>query len=149
MTTAARPTPAHMPRRDPATVAAANRELAAPAPAQPHQPYRAMFERAVMGTSMRPHSKFVAIALATHADASGQIPDGAQPRLIGLIHDTGLHVGQVVVALNTLKQRGWIRQAQPTAPYDTADLILTIPRPIMARLLKASRTPQQGETPDA
>ncbi|MYW99915.1 MULTISPECIES: hypothetical protein [unclassified Streptomyces] len=146
MTTAARPTPAQMPRRDPATVAAANRELTAPAPAQPHQPYRALFEQGVLGTSMRPNPKFVAIALATHADASGQIPAGGQPRLIGLIHDTGLHVGQVVVALNTLKQRGWIRQVQAAAPYDTADLVLTIPRPIMARLMKAGRTPQGATT---
>lgn len=143
--TTARPTPAQMPRRAPSDLA---RALTGPAPVQTHQPYRAMYEQAVMGTSMPPHTRFVGIALATHADASGQIAEGRQPRLLGLIHETGLHAGQVVVALNTLKARGWIRQVQPAAPYDTADLVLTIPRPIMTRLLKAAR-PQQEEATHA
>ncbi|MFE2021335.1 hypothetical protein ACFW9O_25135 [Streptomyces sp. NPDC059499] len=133
MTTAAaprRPSPADMARK----ATAADRALAAPGTPPPGIAFRALYERAILASNMLPHPKFVAIALATHADAAGQITQ--QPRLFGLIHLTGIHAGQVVVALNVLKQRGWIRQVQPSAPYDTADLLLTIPAPILARLRK-------------
>ncbi|MER5892365.1 hypothetical protein [Streptomyces sp. NPDC001876] len=129
-TAAARPSPASMPMRK---ASPADRALIAPGTPPPGMAFRAVYERAILSASrLRPHDRFVAIALATHADVAGQVIQ--QPRLVGLIHDTGLHAGQVVVALNSLKQRGWIRQAQPSAPYDSADLLLTIPAPILARL---------------
>ena len=109
--------------------------LIAPGTPPPGMAFRALYERAILAASgLRPNDRFVAIALATHADAAGQVIQ--QPRLVGLVHDTGLHVGQVVVALNSLKQRGWIRQVKPSAPYDSADLLLTVPAPILARLRK-------------
>lgn len=97
---------------------------------------RRMYEQAVLASGMHPHSRLVAIALATHADAAGQITD--QPRLTGLVHETGLYVRQVVTALTALRQRGWIRQTVRYATYDTADLLLTIPAPILARLRKTT-----------
>ncbi|MFD5041994.1 hypothetical protein ACFWNI_33630 [Streptomyces sp. NPDC058377] len=136
MTTAAaprRPSPADMART---TSAAADRRLTAPGTAPQGSAYRALYERGILASDMTSNARYVAIALATHADAAGQI--ARQPRLVGLVHDTGLHAGQVVVALTTLRQRGWLRQTNPAASYERADLVLTIPNQVMARLLKKS-----------
>lgn len=142
MTTAAaprRPSPADMARK--AKAVASDRRLTAPGTPPTGMAYRALYERAILGSGMTPHPRLVAIALATHADAAGQITQ--QPRLVGLVHDTGLHAGQVVVALNTLRGRGWIRQTPPRAHYDIADLTLTIPNHVMKRL-RASAAPAQA-----
>ncbi|MEU9199442.1 hypothetical protein [Streptomyces sp. NPDC048332] len=152
MSTAAaprRPSPANMPARR--TAAAADRALIAPGVPAQRTAYRALYERGILTASrMAGNHRYVALALATHADAAGTIPPGQQPRLLGLVHDTGLAAGQVVVALNTLKQRGWIRKAKPGATYETADLVLTIPNQIMARLLKpAAPTATERTTDDA
>lgn len=115
-------------------VSAADRALVTPGSPARGSDYRAMFERGILTSRMVANSQYVALALATHADATGTIPSGGQPRLLGLIHDTGLHPGQVVVALTTLKQRGWVKQTNHPASYETADLALTIPNRVMAQL---------------
>ncbi|MFE4691718.1 hypothetical protein ACFRH6_16865 [Streptomyces sp. NPDC056749] len=144
MTTAAeprRPSPADAAR---ATQAAADRRLTAPAVLPAGMAFRALYERAILGSGMTPHPRLVAIALATHADAAGQITQ--QPRLTGLVHATGLHPGQVVVALTTLRGRGWIRQTPARARFDVADLALTIPNHVLTSLRRKTTT---TETPDA
>ncbi|MET7648342.1 hypothetical protein ABZS83_32920 [Streptomyces sp. NPDC005426] len=141
MSTAAvprRPSPASMPARR--IVSAADRALIAPGVPAPGADFRAMYEQAILGSRMLDNHRYVGLALAIHADADGQIPRGKQPRLVGLVHDTGLHAGQVVVALNTLCQRGWIQKTDHRARYETADLVLTIPHRVMARLLKPAST---------
>lgn len=120
-----RPSPADVARR------AADRRLAAVGLA-----HRAVYEQAILASGMNANTRYVAIALATHADAAGHIAQ--QPRLLGLIHNTGLHPSQVAVALKTLEQRLWIRAHPAGAPYDVADLVLTIPDHIIARLLRKS-----------
>lgn len=101
---------------------------------------RALYEQAIRASRMLPHHRLTALALVTHADRDGQIPTDKQPRLVGLIHDTGLRVGQVVIALTALRDRGWIRKARSADAYEIADLVLTIPAPILARLLKPTTT---------
>lgn len=136
MTTAAaprRPSPADVARQ------AADRRLAAVGLA-----HREVYEQAILASGMNANCRFVAIALATHADAAGHIAQ--QPRLVGLVHNTGLRAAQVSVALEVLRQRLWIRASPAGAPYDVADLALTIPDHIIARLL---RTPTTTENTDA
>ncbi|MFC9247783.1 hypothetical protein ACFT7S_28355 [Streptomyces sp. NPDC057136] len=133
--TSPRPTPALMPRRAPAT--AADQKLIAPAPPVAGRSYRSLWEQAVLSSSLPPHARLVAIALATHADPAGQIAQ--QPRLIGLVHDTSLYVAQVAVALTALRARGLLRKTRPADRYETADLLLTIPNSVMARLKKTGR----------
>lgn len=149
MTAAAprRPSPAHMPARR-RTVSAADRALIAPGAPAPGTAYRALYEKAILGSRMNGNHRYVALALAVHADAAGTIPPGGQPRILGLVHDTGLAAGQVVVALNTLCQRGWIQKTDRRAPYETADLVLTIPNRIMARLLKPTAPTTTERTTD-
>ncbi|WP_367572808.1 hypothetical protein [Streptomyces globisporus] len=125
MTTAARPTPAQMPRRRP-TPAAPDAPALDPRPA-----HRKPWERAILASSLPGNFRFVAIALSTHADGRGYFAH--QPRVIGLVHDTGLHVGQVRVALAALLNRGFIRQSPADGPIDTADLTLTLPPGALAR----------------
>ncbi|MFJ8883640.1 hypothetical protein ACIRJR_09520 [Streptomyces sp. NPDC102402] len=126
MTTAAaprRPSPGDVARR------AADRRLTAVGLA-----HRAVYEQAILASGMNANTRYVAIALATHADTAGHIEQ--QPRLLGLVHDTGLRPNQVAVALETLQQRLWIRASPAGARYDVADLVLTIPDHIIARLLR-------------
>lgn len=130
MTTAARPTPAHMPRRRP-TPGAAEAPALDPRPA-----HRKPWERAILASSLPGNHRFVAIALSTHAD--GRSHFARQPRVIGLVHDTGLHVGQVRVALAALLSRGFIRQSPADGPIDNADLILTLPTGGLARARRAN-----------
>lgn len=144
MSTAAeprRPSPANMPRRPAASDA--DRALLAPATVRPGTNFRALYERGILTSRMVAHHKLVAIALATHADAAGTIPANRQPHLLGLVHETGLASGQVAVALTALRQRGWVRQTDQRARYETADLIITIPKSVMAALLKRSAAKPQ------
>ncbi|MFF7012256.1 hypothetical protein ACFY9Y_22270 [Streptomyces fimicarius] len=127
MTTAARPTPAQMPSRRPGTPAAKE----TPRPPAHREPW----QKAVLASSLPANFRFVAIALSTHADGTGHIAQ--QPRLIGLVHNTGINARQVAVALTALRDRGFLRLTPPDGRYDTADLILTMPRGAAARARRA------------
>ncbi|MFD7429022.1 hypothetical protein ACFV6Z_18545 [Streptomyces sp. NPDC059818] len=122
MSTAAEPrhpSPANMPARRPVA---------------PVTTFRELYLFGIDSSSLHAHHQLVAYGLAIHADADGEIQPQDQPRLIGLVHDTGLHAGQVAVALTTLRQRGWIRQTRRSDRYDTADFRLTIPAQLEPRL---------------
>lgn len=141
MTTAARPTPAQMPRRRPTPAAAETPTLdGRPAHRQP-------WERAVLASSLPGNVRFVGIALSTHADGRGHF--ARQPHVIGLVHNTGLHVGQVRVALATLRDRGFLRLSPPGEDYATADLILTLPPGALARARRANHDTTNGSSTDA
>ncbi|MFC8658488.1 hypothetical protein ACFUCT_25275 [Streptomyces parvus] len=127
MTTAARPTPAQMPRRRPG--APATKE--SPRPPAHREPW----QKAILASSLPANFRFVAIALSTHADGTGHIAQ--QPRLIGLVHNTGINARQVAVALTALRDRGFLRLSPPDGRYDTADLTLTMPRGAAARARRA------------
>ncbi|MGW1223405.1 hypothetical protein ACWD6O_31245 [Streptomyces californicus] len=127
MTTAARPTPAQMPPRRPGTPAVKE----SPRPPAHREPW----QKAVLASSLPANFRFVAIALSTHADGTGHIAQ--QPRLIGLVHNTGINARQVAVALTALCDRGFLRLSPPGGRYDTADLILTMPRGAAARARRA------------
>ncbi|WP_145498708.1 hypothetical protein [Streptomyces sp. CFMR 7] len=134
-----RPTPSLMPRRAPARAAAsdADRQLLAPAAIPAGRSLRSLWEEAVLCSNMPANARYVGIALATHADATGHIAQ--QPRLQGLHHETGLHVKQVAAALTVLRSRRFIRQTSVTDRYETADFYLTVPNAVMTRYLKAAR----------
>lgn len=134
MSTAAeprRPSPANMPARRPVA---------------PVTTFRELYLFGIDSSSLHAHHQLVAYGLAIHADQDGQIPTVDQPRLIGLVHDTGLHAGQVAVALTVLRQRGWIRQTRRSDRYDTADLRLTIPTQLEPRLRRRAAAQQSQPT---
>jgi hypothetical protein len=115
------------------------RTLIAPAAHDPQtdEPYRSLWERGITGSRLIRNTKLVALTLASHADwASGRIADSAQPHLAGLCRECELSTGQVVVSLQVLEQRGWIRRPGRRERWDTAPVELTIPGPIMRRLKK-------------
>ncbi|MGQ4486861.1 hypothetical protein ACN6LM_003876 [Streptomyces sp. SAS_281] len=120
MSTAAprRPSPANMPAHRPV-----------PAPT-----FQQLYRAGIDNARLNPRHQLVAYALMVRADEAGHIPPHQQPRIVGLVHDTGLHAGQVAVALTTLRQRGWVRKARETDRYETADFILTIPELLLDRL---------------
>ncbi|MEU6952105.1 hypothetical protein [Streptomyces sp. NPDC045714] len=134
MTTAARPTPAQMPRRRPAP-AVGQTTPGAPAPEAPPV-HREPWEKAILASSLPANFRFVAIALSTHADGAGQIAQ--QPRLIGLVHNTGINARQVAVALAALIDRGFLQISPPGGDFATADLTLTMPRGAAARARRAN-----------
>ncbi|MYV56476.1 hypothetical protein [Streptomyces sp. SID3212] len=132
-------------RPSPADVAAriADRNLAAPGALGPDDlPFRLLYERGILRSGMHRHTRLVALALASHADyVTGTIADRDQPFLIRLADETRLLRPQVVVALNTLLQRGWVKRAV-RAPglrldYETSVLILTIPGLLLDGLREA------------
>ncbi|MFE6223307.1 hypothetical protein [Streptomyces sp. NPDC057854] len=138
------PTPADVFRRHPRPPAPARSPLA-PEPHDPatDEPYRALWERGIVATRLIPHTRFVALALATHAEwATGRIPEDAQPRLGRLVDLTGLDAGLVVVSLNILESRGWIRRDAKSRRWTVATIRLSVPGPIMRRLKKSgAQTP--------
>ncbi|MEU0002076.1 hypothetical protein IFE09_11155 [Streptomyces microflavus] len=144
--TTPRPTPGLMPRRDPArpTASASDRQLLAPATIPGGRSLRSLWEETVLASNMPTNARFVGIALATHADAGGQIAQ--QPRLLGLQHETGLHAKQIAVALTVLRDRRFIRQTRPTDRYETADFYLTVPKAVMARHLRRSALTERPTT---
>lgn len=98
-------------------------------------PWRPLYERGLLGARLHPHSLLVSLVLAAHANEDGVMRD--QPYLEGLVAKTGLHTGQVVVALQTIESRGWIRRLRPAPErWESVPVQLTIPRPILARLLR-------------
>ncbi|MET9952369.1 hypothetical protein ABZ135_12580 [Streptomyces sp. NPDC006339] len=124
------PTPADVFRRQ-------AHPLIAPGPHDPENdaPFRSLYERGITGARLIRTTKLVALTLASHADwATGRIPDEAQPRLGGLVEETALHPGQVVVSLNILEQRGWIRRDARSRRWNVATVQLAIPGPILRRL---------------
>lgn len=114
----------------------------APAPVT----FRELYLYGIDSSSLHGHHQLVAYALAIHADQDGQIPPADQPRLIGLVHDTGLHAGQVAVALTTLRQRGWVRQTRRSDRYETAHFRLTIPAQLEQRLRRRAAAQQTQPT---
>lgn len=124
------PTPADVYRRQ-------AHPLIAPGPHDPtaDSPFRSLYERGITGSKLIPHTQLVALTLASHADwATGRIPAAEQPHLAGLVAETALTTGQVVVSLQILEDRGWIRRPSRRDRWDTAPAELTIPGPIMRRL---------------
>ncbi|MFF9248840.1 hypothetical protein [Streptomyces globisporus] len=141
MTTGTRPTPAQMPRRRPTPAATEGPAL------DPRPAHRKPWERAVLASSLPGNFRFVGIALSTHADGRGYFAH--QPRVIGLVHDTGLHVGQVRVALAALLSRGFIRRSPADGPIDNADLVLTLPPGAFARARRDRQTTTNRSSADA
>ncbi|MFI9005082.1 hypothetical protein [Streptomyces sp. NPDC053541] len=129
------PTPADVYRRQ-------AHPLIAPGPHDPavDGPFRQLYERGITGSRLIPATQLVALTLASHADwETGRIPADDQPRLAGLVAETELDAGRVVVSLQILEDRGWIRRASRRERWDTADAELTIPSPIMRRLKRKRR----------
>ncbi|MER8042729.1 hypothetical protein [Streptomyces sp. NPDC094032] len=124
------PTPADVFRRQ-------AHPLIAPGPHDPavDAPFRRLYERGITGSRLIPTTQLVALTLASHADwTTGRIPDGAQPHLDGLVAETALSAGRVVVSLQILENRGWIRRPERRERWNTAPTELTIPGPILRRL---------------
>ncbi|MFC8276280.1 hypothetical protein ACFUJR_27865 [Streptomyces sp. NPDC057271] len=116
-----------------------SRSLIAPAPHDPatDEPYRALWERGVIGSQLHRNAKLVGLTLASHADwATGHILDDQQPRLAGLVTEAALNQGQTLVSLKALESRGWIRRTTRRERWDTAAVELTIPGALMPRLIK-------------
>ncbi|MER7814055.1 hypothetical protein [Streptomyces sp. NPDC096153] len=129
-TTERRPSPANMPSKpafDPLRPVRVD-ELG-------DAPFRVVFERALLRSTMHPHTRLVGLALATHCDPTGLIPEADQPRLHGLTAETGLQLPQVVVALNTLMSRGLIIRRM-AVKWERAHVQLVIPHAVLARLSK-------------
>ena len=122
----------------PLDVALRRHPLITPAPHDPtaDEPFLQLYERGITGSKLHRNTKLVALTLAAHAAwETGDIPPGAQPHLAGLVEETRLLEAQVVLALTTLAQRGWLSRANRRERWDTADVRLTIPSAIM-RCLK-------------
>ncbi|MET9096198.1 hypothetical protein ABZX72_29385 [Streptomyces cyaneofuscatus] len=111
-----RPSPADL--ATPAAKARAERRMAdliAPANIGPWR-FRPAYTLAIRQSGMSPHPRLVALVLAIHAHGeTGIISDAKQPGLNGLAKDTGLTVGQVVVALRVLESRGWVSITRTSA----------------------------------
>ncbi|MEO3976337.1 hypothetical protein [Streptomyces sp. CAU 1734] len=103
-------------------------------------PFRQVWERGITRTPLTAHTRLVALALATHADyTTGTIPEPVQPYLDGLSAATGLEAGRVVVALNVLQARMWIRRThREERPYEQTVLELTVPAPLLPALCRPS-----------
>ncbi|MFJ3705058.1 MULTISPECIES: hypothetical protein [unclassified Streptomyces] len=145
MTTAADPrppSPADMARTSPAARRAAERLalMLAPAPLPEGARFRPEFGRAMLTSQMGPHPRLVALTLSLYGSyATGHIPTEKQPRLHGLTRATGLHAGQVVIALRTLQDRGWI-SCTGSQDYTRADLRPRIPQHHMDALRQQNTT---------
>ncbi|MGW1127489.1 hypothetical protein [Streptomyces sp. NPDC002526] len=135
MSTAAaprRPSPADIPAHRPVAPAVST--------------FRELYLFGIDSASLHAHHQLVAYALAIHADADGDIPAAEQPHLTGLVHDTGLHAGQVAVALTALRQRGWIKQTRRSDRYENAHFRLTIPTQLEPRLRRRAAARQSTPT---
>lgn len=96
----------------------ADRDLAAGVLERPEGDFLTLWHRGILRSGLPPHFRLVALALAARADhATGQIPADQQPYLGGLVLDTRLTDGQVVVALNALRSRGWVQVVRTGRPH--------------------------------
>ncbi|NML55691.1 MarR family transcriptional regulator [Streptomyces sp. R302] len=114
------------------------RALIAPAPHDPLRdgPFRALWERGVLGSRMIPTTKLVALTLAAGADWATGALAAPQVSVGQLAEATRITHGQVVVSLNILEQRGWLARSSRRDRWGVAEVRLTIPAAIMRRLVK-------------
>ncbi|WP_423833328.1 hypothetical protein [Streptomyces manipurensis] len=70
--------------------------------------FRARYQQGIRTSPMNPHTRLVALTLASLASDTGEIPSAAQPGMSGLADATGLPLRQVVVQVRTLQTRGWL-----------------------------------------
>lgn len=121
-------------------------QMLAPAELRPKEAFRGLFGRAIRDSGMTPHTRLVALVLATYGHhQTGRIR--TQPGLHGLAAGTGLTAGQVVVALRVLESRGWVSRSGPAA-YERTELQPHIPNHVMDQL-RAARTTAQTAQPTA
>ncbi|MFJ2209365.1 hypothetical protein [Streptomyces microflavus] len=107
-----RPSPADLASRTRA--ARRQADLLAPADLGPRGRFRWAFTEGIHRSGMTPHSRLVALTVASYANAQrGFIKDERQPGLERLAADTGLAVAQVAVALRVLESRGWVSVTRP------------------------------------
>ncbi|WP_405799328.1 hypothetical protein [Streptomyces sp. NBC_01506] len=144
-TTARRPSPADMARSRPrprpslADVDAGRHLITPHVRSDGEPPFRFLYERLIRTSGMHRHHRLVALTLSTHGDwTTGVIAADDQPYLAGLTTETALLDAQVVIALTALLHRGWLRRESqgPRERYETARLQLTVPKPVMTRLLR-------------
>lgn len=117
--------------------------LIAPGPHDPSAdaPFRALYELGITGSRMHRNTKLVAYTLAARADwTTGRLAD-PRPSVGGLADASALHHGQIVVGLNALEQRGWIRRDARSRRWGVATVELTIPAPILRRLKRDTPAP--------
>ncbi|MFE5675076.1 hypothetical protein ACFQ7B_07700 [Streptomyces erythrochromogenes] len=97
------------------------------APAPVDGTYRVRYIQGIRCSRMHPHTRLVALTLASYAGPNGTIADADQPGLLGLVEATGLTAGRIAVQLRTLEGRGWIRPVRG-ARYEVAHLALALPQ---------------------
>lgn len=118
----------------------ARRATSHPAPLVPLPPFRALYERGVRQSGMRPNCRLVALTVATYSAGPAAIPAHDQPGLNQLAKATGLETRGVRGALRELQQLGWItRPAGTRAPEhghmsEAIPITLTIPPYARTRL---------------
>ncbi|MFD6874501.1 MULTISPECIES: hypothetical protein [unclassified Streptomyces] len=103
-------------------------------PATGGRQYRARYEQGIRCSRMNPHTRLVALTLASLAGVDGEIPAAAQPGLAGLSAATGLRPGQVAVNLRALETRGWLRPLHGDR-YERARFELALPLYVRSRQL--------------
>jgi predicted Rossmann fold nucleotide-binding protein DprA/Smf involved in DNA uptake len=104
------------------------------------EPFRMLWERGILRSSLVTHHRLVALTLATHADyTTGDMPDDQTTLFDGLVTATQLAPGQVAVALTALLERGWVRRPPGSRRrrYEDSHFRLAIP----ALLLDSLRRP--------
>ncbi|MGW4852200.1 hypothetical protein ACWEPZ_13345 [Streptomyces sp. NPDC004288] len=114
--------------------------LIAPAPHDPatDAPFRQLWERGITGSRMYRHTKLVGLTVAAGANWATGALDVPVLSVGVLAEATQLGHGQVVVSLLALEQRGWLERDLRTRRWGVAVVKLTIPRPIMRRLIKTA-----------
>ncbi|MFD9306106.1 hypothetical protein ACFWCB_26215 [Streptomyces sp. NPDC060048] len=89
--------------------------------------FRGRFQQGIRISPMNPHTRLVALTLASLASDSGEIDKAMQPGLHGLAASTGLTAGQVAIQLRILESRRWLESLQGI-PYETAEFRLRLPQ---------------------
>ncbi len=108
--------------------------------------FRPAYTQAIRQSGMTPHPRLLALVIGTYANGeTGVIRDDRQPGLHRLATDTGLTVGQVLIALRVLESRGWVSTAEP-APGRTT-LQPHVPRHAIATLRAARTASAKTEQP--